>query len=98
MRTLILLAASAALAACGGNKDAEGNAAQAGDDLTANAIVANDTTAIDAATGDAANMAEDVEYTFNDADENAGGNAVRNGGDDDEDEDKNADSPQGNAL
>ena len=59
---ILLVGAAAALAACG-----DGNQADDGEDLnqslTASNIVANDVTAIDAVTGDAANMAEDVDFT-----------------------------------
>lgn len=64
MRALIFVAgASFFLAACG-DQGAADNAANAGANLAAEAIFANDTTAIDAATGDAANMAADVDYTI----------------------------------
>jgi hypothetical protein len=73
MRALILVAgASLCLAACGDQGGAD-NAANANADLAAEAIFANDTTAIDAATGDAANMAADVDYTVS----NAGSGDVR---------------------
>jgi hypothetical protein len=63
MRKLILLGAFA-LASCGGNQQA--NNAAVSDETGAGDITAvNDTTAIDAATGEAANMAADVNYTFN---------------------------------
>jgi len=63
MRPLIFVAgASLLLAACGDQGSAD-TAANAGANLAAEAIFANDTTAIDAATGDAANMAADVDYT-----------------------------------
>ena len=81
MRTLILIAALG-LAACGGNDTA--NNAAVTDELTANDIgPVNDATAIDAATGEAANMAADVDYTFNEEDmnevaNNAAGNAAGN--------------------
>ena len=59
---IMWVGAAAALAACG-----DGNQADDGQDLnqalTARNIVANDVTAIDAVTGDAANMAEDVDFT-----------------------------------
>ena len=56
----LLCGAIAVLGACG-PKDGEGNsAAEAG--LTAEAISANDITAIDAVTGQAANMAADMDY------------------------------------
>ena len=62
MRVLILLAGAAlTLGACGKN-DQSGNTANVDDSLTAENIVANDVTAIDAVTGDAANMAADVNY------------------------------------
>ena len=63
MRAWILfVGASAALAACGGNDEA-GDNLDLNRSLTAQNIVANDVTAIDAVTGDAANMAEDVDFT-----------------------------------
>ena len=65
MRTLILVAAaSLAMSACGSKPGAE-NAVATSDNLAAEAIIANDTTAIDAATGDAANIAADVDYSVN---------------------------------
>jgi hypothetical protein len=63
MRLIILTAALAlSLAACGKNSQTD-NAQMAGADLTADNIVSNDVTAIDAVTGDAANMAADVNYS-----------------------------------
>jgi hypothetical protein len=57
MRALILIAAAAlALAACK-NNDQTDNTANVDENLTAENIVSNDVTAIDAVTGDAANMA-----------------------------------------
>ena len=71
MRVLIIFAgASLVLSACGKN-DQSGNSQNAADGLTAEKIVANDVTAIDAVTGDAANMAADVDYNL---DENSLGN------------------------
>jgi hypothetical protein len=62
MRVLILLTGAAlTLSACG-SKDQSGNTANIDDSLTAENIVANDVTAIDAVTADAANMAADVDY------------------------------------
>lgn len=63
MRPFILIAIPALLlAACGKDaQDDSGNTASAG--LTAENIVTNDITAIDAVTADAANMAADVDYT-----------------------------------
>ena len=67
MRALILVAGAAlALASCGRNGQAD-QTLNADETLTANDIVANDVTAIDAVTGDAANMAADVEINFTNA-------------------------------
>ena len=61
MRVLILAAAAAlSLSACGKN-DQAGNTVNIDEDLTAENIVANDVTAIDAVTADSANMAADVD-------------------------------------
>jgi hypothetical protein len=63
MRLLILAAgASLILTACG-NNDQAGTTSNVDESLTAENIVSNDVTAIDAVTGDAANMAADVQYT-----------------------------------
>ena len=56
MRALILIAGAFALAACG-NNDQSDNTQNVDENLTAENIVSNDVTAIDAVTGDAANMA-----------------------------------------
>jgi len=70
MRALLLIAcATLALAGCGKN-DQSGETQNAGDDLTAANIVSNDVTAIDAVTGDAANMAADVDRNFGSVDQN----------------------------
>ena len=70
MRRLILIAALG-LAACGGNESAN-NAAAAAEEATAADIgPVNYATAIDAATGEAANMAADVNYTLNEEAMNA---------------------------
>jgi hypothetical protein len=58
MRALIIIAGSLALAACG-NNDQTDNTQNVGENLSAENIVSNDVTAIDAVTGDAANMAAD---------------------------------------
>ena len=59
MRALILITAAAlSLAACK-NNDATDNTQNVDENLTAENIVSNDVTAIDAVTGDAANMAAD---------------------------------------
>jgi hypothetical protein len=76
MRAIILIAGGAlALAACGNNGQA-GNTANLGEDLTAENIVSNDVTAIDAVTGDAANMAADMDVGFT----NEMGNDLANAG------------------
>ena len=56
MRAVIILAGALALAACG-NNDQSDNTQNIDENLTAANIVSNDVTAIDAVTGDAANMA-----------------------------------------
>ena len=65
MRAPLLFAAVFALAACGKSNQAD-TTQNVGESLSAENIVSNDVTAIDAVTGDAANMAADVE--FNDVD------------------------------
>ena len=82
MRSTLLLAATLApmlaVSACG--KNSQSDAAQNADDnLTAANIVSNDVTAIDAVTGDAANMAADVDLNFGGLDEN-GAAAISNEG------------------
>ncbi len=72
MRALILIAGALCLAACGKN-DQTDNSQNIDENLTAENIVSNDVTAIDAVTGDAANMA--AESDVNDI-----GNAPANGG------------------
>ena len=68
MRALILAAGAAlTISACGGDKAAE-NAANVDEQFAAQNIAANDTTSIDAATGEDANMAEDVSFTINEVD------------------------------
>src|SRR4051795_2986759 len=85
MRALILVAGAAlALAACG-NNDQTDNTQNVDENLTAENIVSNDVTAIDAVTGDAANMPADVDYsnlTDNSLDNmvNAGATAKAPGG------------------
>jgi hypothetical protein len=65
MRRLILIAAVAiGLGACGKNGQQQTNEI-AGENLTADSIgTSNDVTAIDAVTGDAANMAADVDMNY----------------------------------
>ena len=72
MRLLILTAAAVlALSACGKNNQA-GTAENADEGMTAESIVSNDVTAIDAVTGDAANMAADVDMNFGNLDQGEG--------------------------
>ena len=78
MRALILVAVSAlAVSACSKSGSVE-NTTNIDQVLAAQNISANDTTAIDAATGDDANMAADVQFTTNeslDVADNATGNS-----------------------
>ncbi|HWI76864.1 MAG TPA: hypothetical protein VNS53_07275 [Sphingomicrobium sp.] len=76
MRKLILLSALA-LASCGGGQQAN-NAAVSEESGAGDVTAVNDTTAIDAATGEAANMAADVNYTFNEEATNESGNKSSN--------------------
>ena len=70
MRALLLIAgATLVLAACG-NNDQTDKTQNADENLTAESIVSNDVTAIDAVTGDAANMAADVDMNFGDLETN----------------------------
>ena len=57
---LLILAASLALSGCK-NNEVQDNSSNVDENLTAQNIVSNDVTAIDAVTGDAANMAADVD-------------------------------------
>ena len=72
MRAMLPLAAALALglAACS-NNDQTDNTLNVDENLTAENIVSNDVTAIDAVTGDAANMAADVDTNFGNLDETA---------------------------
>ena len=63
MRALLIPVFALSLAACGKGDQAANNQNVA-DSLTADSIVSNDVTAIDAVTGDAANMAADVDMNF----------------------------------
>jgi hypothetical protein len=70
MRALLLIAGAAlALGGCG-NNDQTDKTQNADENLTAENIVSNDVTAIDAVTGDAANMAADVDMNFGGLDQN----------------------------
>jgi hypothetical protein len=66
---LLLLAATLALSACK-NNDQRDNTQNVDENLTAENIVSNDVTAIDAVTGDQANMAADVDMNYANIDEN----------------------------
>lgn len=69
MRAFLLIAGAAlALGGCNRGAPTENNEA-AVESLTAQNIVSNDVTAIDAVTGDAANMAADVDMNFGDLNE-----------------------------
>jgi hypothetical protein len=63
MRLLILVAGSALILTACGNKGQADNTLNVDENLAAENIVSNDVTAIDAVTGDASNMAADVNYT-----------------------------------
>src|SRR6476646_4214322 len=71
MRAAFALAALLALSACRNNDQAD-NTQNVDENLTAENIVSNDVTAIDAVTGDAANMAADSDMNFGNLDANAG--------------------------
>ena len=76
MRAPLLLAATILLAACSNNDQAD-NTQNIDENLTAENIVSNDVTAIDAVTADAANMAADVQFTESDLNlDNAGNGAA----------------------
>jgi hypothetical protein len=61
MRAPLLIAAALCLAACG-NNDQTDNTPHVVENLSAENIVSNDVTGIDAVTGDASNMAADVQF------------------------------------
>ena len=75
MRASLLLAAALALSACGNNDQAD-NTQNVDENLAAENIVSNDVTAIDAVTGDDANMAADVDMNFGNLSENGSDTAV----------------------
>ena len=77
MRAAFLVAALLTVSACGKN-DQAGTGQNIEQGLTADNIVFNDITAIDAVTGDAANMAADVDMNFGNLDVDSGdSNEVR---------------------
>lgn len=69
MRAPLLIIALLALSACGPKAPTQ-QAQNLDQSLTADNIVSNDITAIDAVTGDAANMAADVDMNFGGLEEN----------------------------
>jgi hypothetical protein len=76
MRAFILVAGAVlSLAACGRSNEA-GQVQNADESLSAESIVSNDVTAIDAATGDAANMAADVDLNYGNLLENGAGTTL----------------------
>ena len=74
MRALLIPVFAFSLVACGKGDQAANNQNIA-DSLTADSIVSNDVTAIDAVTGDAANMAADVDMNFGNLEPKGSGNA-----------------------
>ena len=78
MRSLILVAGVAlAVSACGKGGTAD-NTRNVDQDLATQNIGANDTTAIDAATGDDANMAADVNFAVNETGIDTAANTTNN--------------------
>ena len=77
MRIPIMIFAALALSACG-SKNAADNSAVGEENAASQTIVTNDVTAIDAATGEAANMAPDVNYTFDESNLENGTNTSNN--------------------
>ena len=68
MRALILVAGAALTISACNNEQPTANTTNVDHDLAAQNVSANDTTSIDAATGEDANMAADVNYTVNELD------------------------------
>ena len=66
MSRIILIAGALTLAACG-SQDTPAEQAETVENINVVTAKGNDVTAIDAATGDDANMAADVEFTLNDS-------------------------------
>ena len=77
MRLPLLIAAVLVLSACGKNNQAT-TSQNVDEGMTAESIVSNDVTAIDAVTGDAANMAADVDMNYGNLDQ--GGSETSNSG------------------
>ena len=65
MRALILAAGAALVVSACNNDQPTANTVNVDEALAAQNVSANDTTSIDAATGEDANMAADVNYTLN---------------------------------
>jgi hypothetical protein len=86
MRALILVAGAALTISACSKDQPTANTTNVDQDLVAQNISANDTTSIDAATSEDANMAADVNYTVNELD-NSGNDAdsADNSGADDSD-------------
>jgi hypothetical protein len=78
MRAALLVAALLVLSACGKN-DQTDNMQNVDDNLSADSIVSNDVTAIDAVTGDAANMAADVDMNYGNLDAGPADTALNEG-------------------
>ena len=65
LRALTLISvATLVLAGCGGNEEQANNTVNIDQAVMSDELAANDVTAIDAVTGDAANMAADVDINF----------------------------------
>jgi len=78
MRAPFFFAALLCLSACGNNDQAD-KTQNVDENLSAESIVSNDVTAIDAVTGDAANMAADVDMNYGNLDQNAAETALNEG-------------------
>lgn len=78
IRAPLLFAALLGLSACGNNDQAD-NTQNVNENLSAESIVSNDVTAIDAVTGDAANMAADVDMNYGNLEAENAGQATSNG-------------------
>jgi hypothetical protein len=74
MRGWFLVACgSICLAACSDNEETAENTSSIDQNVSIESVTPNDTTAIDAATSQDANMAADVNFTINTLDENLSG-------------------------
>ena len=77
MRTLLLTAAAALTLAGCKNNDQIDKTQNTDENLSAESIVSNDVTAIDAVTSDAANMAADVDMNFGGLQQGAASNEAK---------------------